>query len=81
MRWKLCWLVAVSFLLYLAGCPDPCKKLDSDSGGNSRRDTATMLSTNGQPIDDRIDPCAGDNTDWRYILIEEAGWRKGKEHR
>lgn len=68
-------LCALAASLCLSGCGPREIAYNSNSGPDGVRDTATQLYLNTSE-DDRCNGDEGDNEDWRYLLIDEAGLLK-----
>ena len=66
-------LLSIIAIVLLNGCPQVCAPFNKNSGTDSSRDTAMLLTTQGGAVEDRIDACDGDNTDWKYILVPDSG--------
>ncbi len=64
--------ILISVGIFLLGCGPQAVPYNSASGPDGIRDTAPQLYLNTSE-DDRCHAEAGDNEDWRYMLITERG--------
>lgn len=64
----LTWLAAAA----LVGCGGVSAR-DAESGGDELRDRANGFFVDRGSVTDRLDGDAGDNTDWKYVDINDPG--------
>lgn len=62
-------------LLFAFACAVEKQGIDTNSGGDHKRDLAKKIPL-GRTVTDRVSAPGGDHTDWKYIDIEEEGTLK-----
>jgi hypothetical protein len=70
--WAATMTLAVFGLIGLPGCGPVQTRPDTNTGGDGSRDEAAGLSE-GRSMTDRLEGEGGDNTDWKYLDLDEIG--------
>ena len=65
-------ILAIVGLLGLPGCGPVAPRPDSNTGGDGSRDEAASM-TEGRSLTDRLEGEGGDNTDWKFLELDEVG--------